>query len=61
MDELRDDPDYELRWPHDMLAAELDALIARALEDGSDQQWREEVGHLAASGLRLACAATRVL
>ncbi|MEK7424779.1 MAG: hypothetical protein AAB131_13190 [Actinomycetota bacterium] len=43
MDELRDDPEYEIRWPHDILAAQLDRLIARGRADGLDASWQDEV------------------
>jgi hypothetical protein len=43
MDDLRDDPEYEIRWPGDVLAAELDRLIARGRADGLDTTWQDEV------------------
>lgn len=43
MDDLRDDPEYEIRWPSDILAAELDRLIARGRADGLDTDWQDAV------------------
>ena len=36
-------PEYEIRWPHDILAAQLDRLIARGRADGLDASWQDEV------------------
>lgn len=43
MEDLRDDPEYEIRWPSDILAAELERLITRAHDDRGDTAWSEEV------------------
>jgi len=42
MNDLRNDPEYEIRWPHDVLAAELDRLITRGQADGLGSDWRDE-------------------
>lgn len=43
MDDLRNDPEYETRWPHDVLASQLDRLIASGRAGNIDSTWREEV------------------
>lgn len=43
MDDLKNDPEYEIRWPNDILAAQLDLLIARGRADGVDATWQDEV------------------
>jgi len=43
MDDLKNDPEYEIRWPRDILAAQLDLLIARGRADGVDPTWQDEV------------------
>lgn len=43
MDDPRNDPEYETRWPHDILAAQLDRLIVRGRVAGTDADWRDEV------------------
>lgn len=43
MDDLRNDPEYEIRWPHDILASQLDRLIARGRAESADAAWRDEV------------------
>jgi hypothetical protein len=43
MDDLRNDPEYEIRWPSDTLAAELDRLIARGREDRPSVEWKGAV------------------
>lgn len=37
------DPDYRLRWPNHIFAAELQRLIGRAKATGLTLEWREEV------------------
>lgn len=43
MDDLRSDPEYEVRWPLDLVATELDRLIDRGSSDGCGVEWRDEV------------------
>jgi hypothetical protein len=43
MEDLRNDPEYEIRWPSDILAAELDRLIAYGRADKLDALWQDEV------------------
>ncbi len=43
MDDLRNDPEYEIRWPSDILAAEMDRLIARGRAGGLDTDWQDAV------------------
>ncbi len=40
------DPDYRLRWPNHIFAAELQRLIGRAGATGLTPEWREEVEQL---------------
>lgn len=46
MEDLRHDPEYEIRWPREILAAELDRVIARGRVDGCDAAWQDEVATL---------------
>lgn len=43
MDDLRNDPEYEIRWPSETLVAELDRLIARGRADRVGVEWQDEV------------------
>jgi hypothetical protein len=43
MDDLRNDPEYEIRWPNDVLASELDHLISRGRGDQLGSDWHDEV------------------
>jgi len=37
------DPEYTLRWPHEVVLTELADLIARAEQEGVGPAWNEEV------------------
>lgn len=54
MDDLRNDPEFEIRWPSETLAAELDRLIARSRAARPGVDWKDEVETL----LRQAFAST---
>lgn len=54
MDDLKNDPEFEIRWPSETLAAELDRLIARGRADRPGVEWKDEVETL----LRQAFAST---
>lgn len=43
MEDLGHDPEYEIRWPREILGAELDRVIARGRADGCGAAWQEEV------------------
>jgi hypothetical protein len=43
MGRFRTDPDFVLRWPSDLLAGELAALIERGRTDGTGPTWKEDV------------------
>lgn len=43
MPDFARDPDYRLRWPNHIFAAELHRLIGRARATGVTTEWREEV------------------
>lgn len=43
MDDLRNDPEYEVRWPRDVLSSELNRLVARGRADGLGVDWQTEV------------------
>ena len=43
MDDLRNDPEFETRWPRETLAAELDRLISRGPADRPGVEWQDEV------------------
>ena len=46
MDDLKNDPEYQIRWPNDVLAAELDRVIARGRSGTPDTEWQDEVDTL---------------
>lgn len=54
MNNLRDDPEYETRWPNDILAAELDRLVELGRSSGQSAEWRDEVGALLRQAFRSA-------
>jgi hypothetical protein len=38
-----DNPDFELRWPHEALTGELTRLIVRGRLEGVSHEWKAEV------------------
>ena len=46
MDDLKNDPEYQIRWPNDVLAAELDRVIALGRSGTPDTEWQDEVDTL---------------
>lgn len=43
MDDRRDDPEFEIRWPRETLADELDRLIDRGRDSRPGVEWKDEV------------------
>lgn len=43
MDNLRNDPEFETRWPNETLGAELDRLIERGRGGRPNVDWQDEV------------------
>jgi len=44
--DFANDPDFRLRWPNHIFAAELRRLIGRGRTTGITTEWREEVEQL---------------
>ncbi len=43
MGRFADNPDFELRWPRDVLASELRRLALRGRSEGITHEWKAEV------------------
>lgn len=52
MDELKNNPDYKIRWPEVILGAQIDRLIKRSLDGHLDETWHKEVATLLTQAFR---------
>jgi hypothetical protein len=52
VNDLRDDPEYEILWPNDILARAVDRLIERGHTDGRSTEWHDEVSTLLRQAFR---------